>query len=307
MAEGGSWRYLRLGPDASVSLFVKATFDTDSYLVVLTDLTNVWQETINEPELLDRADSDGCSINPREDIAQLPILLNKIRDTLNGQEGASVTIESQSSTKDMLQLCVTAPLPASLPDLKWRMSLVKESASAIKSQVISPLLLTLHERQAAIEELQSQLHDKDRVISRLLDRLESAGTDLTTVFPGTSNIKVSRKGSQRAQMARHVKGLTEFDAEQWHPSPEAISDAYTLLDEVRDPTTNETSHLARLLGPASDDWWLSLASHDEKHVSSINKRPNGLEPSHLDEEETDDEDFQVTRSDFVLVGVLTFV
>ena len=64
-----------------------------------------------------------------------------------------------------------------------------------------------------VEVLTQELSAKDRVITRMGDRLELAGMDLTTVFPGVSNIKLSRKKSQRAQLAGHVKGLAEYDGE----------------------------------------------------------------------------------------------
>ncbi|KAJ9622060.1 hypothetical protein H2203_006941 [Taxawa tesnikishii (nom. ined.)] len=40
--------------------------------------------------------------------------------------------------------------------------------------------------------------------------MESSGTDLTIIFPGVSNVKLSRKRPQREQLARYVKGLEPY-------------------------------------------------------------------------------------------------
>ena len=284
------WHALKLSQNDTPPLFVKVAFGSSEYSLYITDLSNVWCESIDRDALLDRADSDGCSINPGEDLGQMQILLEKIQSALSGASGTFLQLRGGGA--GTLHLFASAPLPAPLPSLEWPFILIKQNSRSLTTEVISPLLLSLHRKQSGIENLQSQLREKDHVISRLLDRLESSGTDLTTVFPGTSNVKPSKKIPQRTQIARYVRGLELFDAHQWHPVMEALPSIDSLFNNSDSMSEAEKAQFADLHGHALDDWWETVGSNSTSTTNSQRLAPAGSTKAE-DEEETDDEDFQV--------------
>jgi len=290
-SRSGQWRSLRTGRQKLPALFVKLALATQSYTIILTDLTHVWEEHLDHEEIFYRAESDGCAISPREDKHQLAILLEKVGDALLGAEGTSISIKHDLD--DGLILRLLAPLPDPLPALTWTAHLRKQQSQALTNYVIGPLLLNLHGKQLGIEKLQSELREKDHVIARLLDRLESSGTDLTTVFPGTSNIRLSKKVSQRNQLAKYVKGLSPFDLKLWTtPSEDAPAPA-SLFDAVDSSHDQHLDTLRQSLGGYPLRWWadIDIASLGSDLRDTTLERPTT--PNVGDEDETEDEDFQV--------------
>jgi len=287
----GQWRSLRTNHRNLPALFVKLALATQSYTIILTDLTHVWEEHLDQQGIFDRAENDGCAISPREDKHQLQILLEKIDDALLGAEGTSVSIKHDLD--EGLNLRLLAPLPDPLPRLTWTAQLRKQESQALTNYVVGPLLLNLHGKQMGIEKLQSELREKDHVIARLLDRLESSGTDLTTVFPGTSNIRPSKKVSQRNQLAKYVKGLSPFELNLWTTPSENAPAPASLFDAVESSHDRHLDTLRQSLGGYPARWWsdIDIASLASDLCDSTLERP--ATPRVEDDEETEDEDFQV--------------
>jgi hypothetical protein len=120
-----------------------------------------------------------------------------------------------------------------------------------------------------IEQLVRELHDKDRVISKICDRLETSGNDLTTVFPGVSNVKTSRKKGQREQLAKHVKGLADFDERGWKAQRVFMEgsetmDAQQMNVVLRDlPISQDDTKVSS----ATDSWWQHLGKSSQSHIN----------------------------------------
>ncbi|KAK4543346.1 hypothetical protein LTR36_005705 [Oleoguttula mirabilis] len=209
------WRTLHLPPAHLPQLLVKAKLDSSGYTVHLTDLSRVWGETLSKRDVRKRADSNDCAIDPGEGDDQYRILQEKIEAALDQADGTGLILHSAPGGEDGVILTLTAPLPSPLPALTWEMQLALLPAHHVEAELVTPLLHRAQNQQAQIRALIHELHEKDRVISKITDRLETSGNELTTVFPGVSNIKVKRSKSQREQLAKHVSGLGDFDEEAW--------------------------------------------------------------------------------------------
>lgn len=75
----------------------------------------------------------------------------------------------------------------------------------------------------------------DYVLRLTSTRQQNANSDLTTIFPGVSNIKVSRRkgsNSQRSQLAAYVKGLGDFDEPAWRATNEKLGEGQELTPDV---------------------------------------------------------------------------
>lgn len=295
MSMKAGWIQLKVSQPSLPKLFVKLQIQASGYNLVLTDLSHIWQESLSEAQILARADDDGCSINPREDQEQLPILLENIREALKGARGTSVTVGSDKQVHN-LSLSAYVPLPTPLPALTWQMRLIHQSAALLSSEVICPLLFTAQRQQGSIEHLLDHLREKDRLITRLLDKLETSGTDLTTVFPGISNIKLSRKTSQRSQLTQHVKGLEPLDTESWHNALTTQSSHASIYDILSDLPIVKEAQVRDVLGEEVDEWWLHLGDRDAIQASipmAQNSITSDGDLDGADEDETDDDEFQV--------------
>lgn len=207
-------------------LFVKASFDQDGYDVRVTDLSRIWTERLSKDGILDQANRQNCSVDPSEDDEQLSVLLQKVQSALS--QGSQTSLSLSATKKGGLKFRLGAPLPAPLPEFEWEVNLHRASDNSIEEELVSPLLRKARNLTQNLESLIAELQAKDKIISKITDRLETSGHDLSTVFPGVANVKLSRKKSQQEQLARHVKGLGRFDEAAWRAQV-ATGDAEAIL------------------------------------------------------------------------------
>ncbi|KAK0356564.1 hypothetical protein LTR02_012378 [Friedmanniomyces endolithicus] len=256
-----NWKTLRLDDNNNNNgipqLLIKAKLDSSGYTIHLTDLSQIWGETLTKRGIRKRADLDDCSIDPGEGDDQYQILLDKIQQALDQHDGTSLSLGTIKGVEGGLTVILSAPLPSPLPALKWQIQLSPLPSTALESLLIRPLLKHAQSGQTRIQSLLRELVEKDRVISKITDRLETSGNDLTTVFPGVSNIKISRKKSQREQLARHVRGLGDFDVNAWRAQHGVPQKNGVLLGREIDSLLTELPY-----GDADDakygEWWREL-------------------------------------------------
>lgn len=184
------------------------------------------------------------------------------------REDASTYQLSSDSSGGTITLLVTAPLPKPLPKLRWPVRLTKLPATAIATEFINPLLDRCIAWQSQIESLVNELKNKDHVIERLCDRLETSGDFLTTVFPGKSNIRLSKHKPQREQLAPHVPGLAPYDSSaaalRGSKAPSVgAEDSSEFID-------NEGLKLHRReeIGKHEDEWWRGLRRREASHSTN---------------------------------------
>ncbi|KAK5698602.1 hypothetical protein LTR17_023520 [Elasticomyces elasticus] len=306
------WKSLPLDGESVPHLLIKANLHSLGYTIQITDLSRIWGETLTKKQIKQRALNEDCSVDPSEGEDQYQILLKKIQQALIQQDGASLSLgparsdNGANSGDDGLTLDLSAPLPSPLPALKWRIHLSALPPTALETSLLRPLLQHAQIQQAQIQALIHELGEKDRVISKITDRLETSGNDLTAVFPGVSNVKVSRKKSQREQLARHVRGLGDFDQVAWKAQqhdrvPESVSlesvEVDGLLCNLPEASNSDEGGIG--------EWWKSLrdgngskslpdrGSQLRQHVESqrVEQAPaNGHAPSDGDVTMTDDGD-----------------
>jgi hypothetical protein len=285
MGTEGRWELLNLNLEGLPKLLVKYVIGDAGYAVSMTDLANIWIETLANVHVVRHAEEQSCSINPGDDAGQLRLLLEQIRDILRHKDGTTVHLALHPP--DHLKLTLRAPLPPPLPAFEWTMLLTKATSTEVVSQVISPLLLLAHQQQQQLAFLLAQLKDKDHAMSRLLDKMEATNTDLGSVFPGVSAGRNSQRSLKRNHVASRVPGLAPFlpGSELHHngeiPSTETL---YAVLREVH-------GDMAPSLTDTSNIWWQDMPEQQGSMVLSVPI------PSAVEDDETDDDlDFQVRKS-----------
>jgi len=179
-----NWRPLPGGDlDNDHRYIVKFRFEPTGYTIFLSDASRIWTESLNYKEVLRRAREEDCSITPSdEDPKQLMILFGKLEDVFYARGGATLTLDD-SDVKQQIVMRTTTPLPRPLPALTWYFTLGIGPAEAMRKELVVPLLSMSFVQTQRIEELSSELHEKDNAISRILDKFESKNIELKSIFP----------------------------------------------------------------------------------------------------------------------------
>ncbi|KAL1652035.1 hypothetical protein SLS58_000159 [Diplodia intermedia] len=238
-------------------LFAKSQFTSNSYVVFLTDLRHIWKENMDRKSIFKRALLEETPIDPTEDAAQTRLLLDHIRNAIEGRAGTRRQLTKNIDDPQALSLHLTASLPGSLGDLEWMVHCKRLPSASLQHHLISPLISMAHDHMQQVDDLIARLGAKDHVITKLLDRLEGSGTDVTSVFPGATGARGSKHLTPREQAARQVQGLGSFDSKQWRQSHSA-----------RQNTRVPDASLPRVLGAIAstedvdgeidtDDLWVS--------------------------------------------------
>jgi hypothetical protein len=303
-----SWRILdasRSGDSQLPALLISTAFRSDSYAVHLTDLTHIWSESLDRRDIFRRSQAENTSIDPR-DGDQLHVLLDKIRLGIEGGRDTSLTLAvNDDAGRPGVTLSITVPLPGGLAPLEWPVNLTAASQFLLTDQLMIPLLEAQQMRMREMASLADILREKDHVIQKLVDNLESQGIQLGQVFPhavGKSARKIDRKKAEEK-----VKGLRLFDIEAWRQGLEKeesrdigqLAEQVFKIDGPSDLDIKQTANI--LKGP--DNWWESIkggtfdlstgkpalhqqskASKNEKHNKAIPKE---------EESTQEDDNFQV--------------
>ena len=295
------WQRLHLGGDRPPLLF-SYTSTARSYELYLTDLTQLWSEHLNHKAILKRADEINTTIDPSEDPEQLRVLLQKVEDALRGKQGSAVSLNQGYGT-DSLELIIFTELPAPLKPLKWALYLAKEPLSSSTSHLLLPLLQAEARFETRQRALLDHIRQKDWVLGKLFDKIETMGIDLSTVFPGASGLRGGRQGTTLSQAARYIKGVAPFDATSWakeasESSPE-MGLGVNLLSEI---TGSEKAGNVKDLIPAADKWWNELPEQGTGPATPAGERPREESPpkpaenAELDTDagkEAEDDEFEV--------------
>lgn len=269
------WKYLRHGDSGLPPLWVKASFNEHGYSIRLTDLSRIWAERLDKDDIITRARFCNCSIDPSEDVEQHDILLEKLQSTLQQQGETSLALSTQKDGS--VQLHLEAPLPSPLPAFQWEINLKQMSDCSVEVDLVSPLLQQAHNLNRHMQALIAEIRAKDKVIAKITDRLDSAGYGLADVFPGAANSKLPSKKPQREQIARHVRGLGQFDEDAWAAEIAASSNTSSTPRESADAVFASLplviSDAAE--SPTSEKWWQQLPPG--RHITLSDPGPDNLE------------------------------
>lgn len=204
-----------------------------------------------------RAFSINTSIDPSEDSTQMSLLFRSIEDALRQRPGSRVNLDRSNDIKQ-LTLHTSTPLPHPLRPLEWSIVLMLAPQSTFASEFVSHLLNQQLTAKAEMTSLLEQLRDKDKVISKLVDKMHGDGVDLGKVFPGAVSSKSGTGPNARRAVAKSIRGLEEFDQDQWESQlakdNEFSKDLDDFLAQVSDDDGKEAGEGLRI--PIHGEWWM---------------------------------------------------
>jgi hypothetical protein len=271
------WKHLRVVNEQIPPLLIKSTFGKHGYSIKLTDLSRIWVETLSRDEIITRARKRNCSIDPGEDGSQHRIFLDKLQSALN-QDGKT-NLAFSATNHGKLKLHLEAPLPSPLPTFEWEVDLKRSNDSELGAELVSPLLRRAHILNRRMELLIAELHAKDKIISKITDRLETSGHDLTAVFPGLSNVKLTRSTSQQEQLARHIRGLGKFDEATWKAHLSTATDTAVLPESSEDDIFASLPQASVISDDADKaaNWWqqIPVGRHIDLEEEVLEDAPGG--------------------------------
>lgn len=295
-------------PQASSSdipmLLVSVDIGTAAYTVRITDLANIWVESLDRKAIFMRGWSENTSIDPSDTPENMAKFLGSLRSALDptqpGHEQTALTLSPGSSAEageDGLSLLVTCPLLGFQP-LKWPIHLKKSPPSAIATDLVLPLLEAQFARKQEVEALLQELSHKDTVITKLADKLEATGTGLEHVFTAL----LGKKKVTRTAAEEKVKGLAPFRRHNWKASLTSDDNGPTNVgDLARNVFGGEGLNKRCLIqidaSPALDKWWhgfkgaSQLVRRSKQQIASPAKRSPSPSAKSINVE--DDDDFQV--------------
>ena len=304
MAFQPPWRLLPLPESSSLPvLLASIEIATAAYTVRVTDMANMWVESLDRKAICMRGWGENTSIDPSDTPENMAQFLESIRSaldpshSLHGQTSMSLTPASPTDAGEGgLTLKVTCDLPGLQP-LKWPIHLRKAAPSAIATTLVLPLIQAHYSRAREIDSLTFMLSQKDGVVTKLLDKLEATGTGLEHVFNALSG----KKKVSRSVAESRVKGLAPFNRSQWQGEmdrEEGPDTASSLVHEVFG--AGGVRHHGSLEiedSPKLDRWWLDLKGTvqlpQRDHNTEIQPDQKHQSPPVNTTVEDDDDDFQV--------------
>jgi hypothetical protein len=313
MAGKHSWRPLPAShPDVPV-LLVSTSFAYSSYDVRITDLANVWAESLDRRAICRRGFEQDTTIDPSENSEQMGVFLDKLAGAFCPESGnhthSNITVSpaklagpselsgSAAIGSDDLLLSITCVLPEPLRPLKWPMHLKRCSPSAVTTELVIPLIQAHHARVLEVEALLSIMKDKDNVITRVVDKLEATGTGLEHVF----NILRGKRKATREVAEPIVRGLVAFSEEDFRMEQGKFSDkhgakgvAELVQEAFGDGGLKYTSELDIEDAPELDTWWSRLGGTGVELVER--KKTTTPQPESGLVNADDEDDFQVQET-----------
>jgi hypothetical protein len=242
------WRILPFsnrdaGPPILLFKFITAS---DGFALYITDLVHCWMDSRDRASITKEAARCPTSIDPSEDAGQFGVLLSKLRDGLTGTQGGRCKIgsmyrDSQESMSSWgFTLLTKTPLPPPLQPLLWTFNLFQEGRTLLTRELLLPALASELKYRMQVEELRSNIEEKDHVITRLMDKIEQSSMDLSLVFPGYSS---GRKGLNAQNAIKVVPGLSRFDAVGWQKAHanDQLATIQTLVEAITKPGSHQLS------------------------------------------------------------------
>jgi len=248
-------------PNRSVPpLLLQSTFTSTTYTIHLTDLVNIWSESLSKREILARAERDSTAIDPSEDVSQLPILLEKLESALGRKRDNDAVDVEILLGKNGLRLKTTVELPRPLGDLKWTFELKPVGGVELVNLLVLPALSEVATLRDMVESLMTVVKEKDIVLERLVEGMGEAGMDVKTTVGGV----------------RRRRGLEKFDVGRWRGeflggdrrAGEVVSEVFGRDSEQEIPGVKG-------LGGEAGGWWRGLdedGNEEEEKENQPSKR-----------------------------------
>ncbi|KAJ5808674.1 XLF/Cernunnos protein [Penicillium riverlandense] len=295
------WHRLRL-PEDTPALLVQYSSTHQGYELYMTDFISVWSERLSRKDILQRAEQDATTIDPSEDTEQFSVLLGKIGEALRGTGGTTTLSRGPGDT---LELITITELPAPLKPLKWSFYVSRDHPKASTQHLLLPLLKDEADWESRQRSLLDQLKQKDWVLGKLFDKIESLGVDLGTVFPSAAGLHTALKGDARSATAKAIKGVAPFDEQAWLAESHGTGLAANFVQEI---STSEKAGILDKLKLPQDKWWEKLPPRPRTSDSAgptemeiDHDKQSKLQFAESEDVETDagseDDEFQIQRQE----------
>lgn len=288
-------------------LLASIDLETAAYTIRVTDMANMWIESLDRKAICMRGWGENTSIDPSDTPENMAKLLAIIRSALDPSQPDYDQTSMSLSTATMsdageggLTLKLTCSLPGLHP-LKWPIHLKKAPSSSIATSLVLPLIEAQYSRAREVDSLTDLLSHKDTVIGRLLDKLEATGTGLEHVF----NVLSGKKKTTRALAGNKVKGLASFEKTKWKSDMADLENGpnnpSSLVREVFGNGVEYSGTLDFEESPALDRWWrdfkgtlqISHCTHSTR-AQDKNRIPSPATRATADEADEDDFEVQLT-------------
>lgn len=297
MSNSPPWRPLPVAVPGIPNLLVATDFTAQSYKVHLTDLANIWVENMERRPIMGRASAEDTSIDPTDGNENLQRLLDWIRAAfdVDDPEHSNTSLTLSKGKDDSIEAHIICILPEPFKPLKWPLYLKKCPASTLATELVLPLIQSHEARAQEIDHLIATIRDKDAVINRLVDKLESNGMGLEHTFNKLS----SKRKVKRKEAEGKIKGLAPFvevdfrkDGVQEAPRS---ADIPALLDTVfRDTGLKQNPEMEFEASAMLDTWWTELGRGRKVVLAERSKRETHTPPPPQSPAKGDDDDgFQV--------------
>ncbi|CAJ2500636.1 Uu.00g034890.m01.CDS01 [Anthostomella pinea] len=299
------WLPLPAFPDLP-TLLISPRFASSSYTLHMTDLANIWVESLDRRAILWRSLEENTSIDLSDaDPAQWAVFLSKLGAALDPASpdhhltSLSLRASPTPDSEGGLTLHITCVLPKPLKPLKWPVYLTKCQPASLASELVLPLVQGHHAQNREAEDLMGRLREKDAIITKLVDKLEASHIGLEQVFNAFSG----RHSVTRAAAEAKVKGLAPFHEDDWR-AQQSVSqtdpqDVTTLIQSVfGNAGLERDTDLGVGASDQLNDWWTKLGSNNNEAVKPRKtQEPTGIQespPTHSKPSAArDDDDFQV--------------
>ncbi|KAI1158800.1 XLF-domain-containing protein [Nemania serpens] len=286
------------------NLLVSARFGESSYTIHITDLAHVWVENLDRRGILLRSLQENTSIDLVDaDHEQWAVFLSKLRAALvpassdHHLTSLSISADHHSDNGNDLTLRITCELPKPLEPLKWPVRLLKCPPTSLASELVLPLVQDHYVQGREAEDLMNQLREKDALITKLLDKLNTMHTPLELIFNSLS----AKHATSRAAAEERIKGLAPFSEGKWRSQrdlerPQSTPD---LLRRVfGDSGFSYAADMDIGVSDTLNDWWSKLGAgfHAAEKLESSSSNQESKEEARDSEDvpgSADNDDFQV--------------
>ncbi|KAI1319484.1 XLF-domain-containing protein [Xylariaceae sp. FL0255] len=246
------------------TLLVSGSFTPSSYTIHITDLVNVWVESLDQTQIRERSLAEDTSIDLSAGDDQWAVFMSKLSQALDSAASdhpltsLSLALDSPASSEGALLLRITCALPAPLQPLKWPVKLGKCSPTSIASELVLPLIHAHHLQTLQINDLAGQLKAKDAIIDKFIEKLAATGTGIENVFTSLS----AKHTVSRSVAEQKIKGLAPFHQAQWtsNPPPCDTQNTLALIQTVfggQDLHCQLPTH-HQAPNALTDHWWARL-------------------------------------------------
>ena len=289
-----TWRQLR-GFDTP--LLIQHSIGPKTYSVWVTNLTHIWSETLDRRGIISRAISTDLSIDPSESPDYMQQFLDTIARAFLQEDGTELRATSEDQGEH-IALHLSISLPEPLQALQWCVNLQKNTQDAMMRMLVVPLL---REQMISTGEKQSLLQlikDKDRVITKLADQMQSEGCDVRRLCPGSVSSKSSSRPNVRQAVNKSMKGGAEFDREVWQSDVRReLATTIDLQSGLSKICPIQCPEALQPSVPTKPLWWMSreeTAGHQADDKGAYGRNPtNNLRQ---ESSRVDGDEFQVRRS-----------